>query len=256
MKSGFQPIPDRYDTIEEVQSDLRKAGLESSNLMLGIDFTESNTWTGKDSFGGRCLHHIDPTGATQNPYQSVISAIGRTLEAFDDDNIIPAFGFGDATTLAQRCFPFSKGRGCQGFDEVLKRYNEITPQIKLYGPTSFAPVIQEAIKAVKEDPGYHILVIIADGQVNEPKATRNAIVEASKYPISIIMVGVGDGPWEMMEEFDDQLPARRFDNFQFVEYNEVLKRNMRNPEAGFAMQALMEIPEQYQTIRKLGLLNY
>ncbi|POM58324.1 Hypothetical protein PHPALM_37044 [Phytophthora palmivora] len=191
-----------------------------------------------------------------NPYQSVISAIGRTLEAFDDDNIIPTFGFGDSTTLGQRCFPFVNGRGCQGFDEVLKRYNEITPQIRLYGPTSFAPVINEAIKAVREDPGYHILVIIADGQVNEPTATRNAIVEASKYPISIVMVGVGDGPWEMMEEFDDQLPARRFDNFQFVEYNKVLKRNMKNPEAGFAMQALMEIPDQYQTIRKLGLLRY
>lgn len=230
-------------------------------------------WTGKSSFGGRCLHYIDPTGAIQNPYQSVISAIGRTLEAFDDDNIIPAFGFGDSTTLAQRCFPFVKGRGCQGFDEVLKRYNLITPQIKLYGPTSFAPVIYEAIKAVKEDPGYHILVIIADGQVNEPTATRNAIVEASKYPIckfgegraevsklhartgltlhcfafcvAIVMVGVGDGPWEMMEEFDDQLPARRFDNFQFVEYNQVLKSNMKNPEAGFAMQALMEIPGKH-----------
>ncbi|GMF56029.1 unnamed protein product [Phytophthora fragariaefolia] len=114
---------------------------------------------------------------------SVIKSIGRTLEAFDDDNIIPAFGFGDSTTLAQRCFPFSKSRGCEGFDEVLKKYNEITPQLKLYGPTSFAPVIQEAIRAVKEDPGYHILVIIADGQVNEPTATRNAIVEASMYPI-------------------------------------------------------------------------
>ncbi|EEY58206.1 copine-like protein, putative [Phytophthora infestans T30-4] len=241
----FQPIPDRYETIEEVQSDLRKAGLESSNLILGIDFTESNTLTGKNSFSGRCLHYIDPTGAIQNPFQSVISAIGRTLEAFDDDNIIPAFGFGDSTTLGQRCFPFTQGRGCQGFDEVLKRYNEITPKIKLYGPTSFAPVIYEAIKAVKQDPGYYILVIIADGQVNEPEATRNAIVEASKFPISIVMIGVGDGPWEMMEEFDDQLPARRFDNFQFVEYNKVLKRNMKNPEAGFAMQALMEIPGKY-----------
>ena len=48
-----------------------------------------------------------------------------------------------------------------------------------------------------------------------------------------------------MEAFDDELPSRKFDNFQFVEYNKMLKRNPRNPDVGFAMMALMEVPGRF-----------
>lgn len=51
-----------------------------------------NWKSGARSFNRRSLHHI---GNGQNPYEQAISIIGRTLSAFDEDNQIPCFGFGD-----------------------------------------------------------------------------------------------------------------------------------------------------------------
>jgi len=47
---------------------------------------------GRISFNKRSLHAI---GTTPNPYEKAISIIGKTLAPFDDDNLIPCFGFGD-----------------------------------------------------------------------------------------------------------------------------------------------------------------
>jgi uncharacterized paraquat-inducible protein A len=136
--------------------------------------------------------------------------------------------FGDVSTTDKGVFPFFPDRPCHGVEEVLARYTEITPNITLSGPTSFAPLIQgissvveedvqqrvclflcclfgclvvwlfvclfvcllvcfadelEAIRIVSQTKSYHILLIIADGQVSNVKVTANAIVEASNYPM-------------------------------------------------------------------------
>ena len=69
--SNFRPIPERFNTVIDVTDAMRQAGLESSKLLVAVDFT-SNSGT-----GGPCLHDIS-TGES-NPYQQVISVIGRTF---------------------------------------------------------------------------------------------------------------------------------------------------------------------------------
>ncbi|XP_052241845.1 uncharacterized protein LOC127851912 isoform X2 [Dreissena polymorpha] len=205
-----------------------------------------------NTFHGLSLH--DTTSKKSNPYQEVICILGETLESLDDDGIIPAYGFGDRRVRDKVIFPFKKDGDCDGFMEVLELYNDITPTIQLGGPTNFAPLIDEAVRIVKEKKQYHILVIVADGQVTNEEDTVRSIVEASEYPLSIVCIGVGDGPWDIMNDFDDKLPERRFDNFQFVDFH-ATKSEARNPQAAVALAALMEIPDQVKYIRDNKLIE-
>ncbi|KAG6971294.1 hypothetical protein JG688_00004479 [Phytophthora aleatoria] len=241
-----QMIPDQFTSLPQVTQALRSSGLESCNLIIGIDCTKSNEWSGKRTFGGRSLHDIDDPSA-HNPYEDVIETIGRTLRDFDEDNIIPVYGFGDELTCDRAVFTFA-GQGQAGFplENIRSHYREVVRNVVMAGPTSFAPIINEAINIVNRTGDYHILVIIADGQVTRSvdipphavskneKETIDAITYASNFPLSIVMVGVGDGPWESMIYFDNYLVHRKFDNFQF---------------------ALMEIPDQYRTIKAMNYLD-
>jgi len=99
------------------------------------------------------------------------------------------------------------------------------------------------------------LIIVADGQVVNDADTSHAIVEASQHPLSIVMIGVGDGPWSMMKFFDESIPKRKFDNFRFVDFHGIINnQNITNHETAFAMAALAEVPAQYEAAKKLGYL--
>ncbi|KAF3328193.1 E3 ubiquitin-protein ligase RGLG2-like isoform X3 [Carex littledalei] len=197
----YSRIPDNYTSREQVIEDLQKANLESSNLIIGIDFTKSNEWT--------------------------------------------------ASTKDKDVFSFYQDdRACNGI-----------------GPTSFAPIIDKAVDIViRSGYLYHVLLIIADGQVTasesenlsyQEECTKAAIQKASNFPLSIVLVGVGDGPWDHANNYDNFLRSRHFDNFQFVNFTEIMSMNMPDSEkeAQFALQALMEIPLQYAAIQGLGILG-
>jgi E3 ubiquitin-protein ligase RGLG len=150
---SWNPIPDNYHSLEDVEKGLRRAGLESSNLIFGIDLTKSNEWQGKRTFNGLNLHTLSPYN--QNPYEKCLDVISRTLAPFDDDDIIPCFGFGCSRTNDKSVLDIGE---CHGLLQMLARYRALIPHVKLAGPTSFGPIIRRAVDIVVNDGNsYHIL---------------------------------------------------------------------------------------------------
>jgi hypothetical protein len=74
---------------------------------------------------------------------------------------------------------------------------------------------------------YHIMLIVTDGDIHDVRASVDTLVELSNYPVSLIVVGVGDGNFKTLEYLDSDkrllkdsknVEAKR-DILQFVPFN-------------------------------------
>lgn len=151
---------------------------------------------------------------------------------------------------------------CSSVDEILRHYRHQLSQVELYGPTNFAPVINNTISIAKEyqdGKHYFILLIITDGAISDMHLTKSAIIDASTLPISIIIVGVGDADFEAMNELDsDDVRLSVDDRFaerdivQFVPLNSFLSQSGGGIkcQADLAAEVLSEIPEQLEKFMK------
>ncbi|XP_023582547.1 copine-2 [Trichechus manatus latirostris] len=95
---------------------------------------------------------------------------------------------------------------------------------------------------------YFILLIITDGVISDMEETRHAVVQASKLPMSIIIVGVGNADFTAMEFLDGDSRMLRShtgeeaarDIVQFVPF-----REFRNAaKETLAKAVLAELPQQ------------
>uniref|UniRef100_A0A8C1U5W9 Copine III n=1 Tax=Cyprinus carpio TaxID=7962 RepID=A0A8C1U5W9_CYPCA len=178
------------------------------NFTVGIDFTGSNG----DPRSPDSLHYISPQGV--NEYLSAIWSVGLVVQDYDSDKMFPAFGFGAQIPPSWQVsheFPLNFNPAnpfCAGVEGVVEAYRMCLPQVKLYGPTNFAPIINHmarfAQQALQQNTAsqYYVLLIITDGVITDMDQTRGAIVAASRLPMSIIIVGVGKADFTDMEILD------------------------------------------------------
>lgn len=87
---------------------------------------------------------------------------------------------------------------------------------------------------------YTILLILTVGNDENIQATKQALIEASSAPLSVVIVGIGDGNFSAMEMLDDHDPQTEGgrDITKFVEFNEYDSYN------DLTSAVLDEIPDQ------------
>jgi hypothetical protein len=179
--------------------------------------------------------------------------VGEILCPYDATQQFQVLGFGARVGgQIEHCFPvtFRPDAPCvQGLDGILAAYRHALTQVVFSGPTLFSHVIRHANQIARGgERAYLILLIITDGVINDMQDTVDAIVEAGRLPLSIIIVGVGNEDFTAMEVLDgddEPLVARNGEKLcrdlvQFVPFNRFAAQHY----SALAAEVLDEVPRQ------------
>ncbi|XP_029429258.1 copine-5 isoform X1 [Rhinatrema bivittatum] len=232
------------------------------NFTVAIDFTASNGNPSQST----SLHYMNPY--QMNAYAMALKAVGEIIQDYDSDKMFPALGFGAKIPPDGRVsheFPLNGNVDdpyCNGIEGILEAYHKSLKTVQLYGPTNFAPVVNHVARyaaAVQDGSQYFVLLIITDGVISDMAQTKEAIVNAAKLPMSIIIVGVGQAEFDAMVELDgDEIRissrgklAER-DIVQFVPFRDYIDRTGNHvlSMARLAKDVLAEIPDQFISYMK------
>uniref|UniRef100_A0A9J8DKG5 Copine Vb n=1 Tax=Cyprinus carpio carpio TaxID=630221 RepID=A0A9J8DKG5_CYPCA len=212
------------------------------------------------------LHYMNPY--QMNAYALALKAVGEIIQDYDSDKMFPALGFGAKLPPDGRVsheFPLNgniENPYCNGIEGILEAYHQSLKTVQLYGPTNFAPVVNHVARyaaAVQDGSQYFVLLIITDGVISDMSQTKEAIVNAAKLPMSIIIVGVGQAEFDAMVELDGddiRISSRgklaERDIVQFVPFRDYMDRTGNHvlSMARLAKDVLAEIPDQFISYMK------
>ncbi|PAV88527.1 hypothetical protein WR25_07907, partial [Diploscapter pachys] len=220
------------------------------DFTVAVDFTASNGGVTKPT----SLHYINP--AQPNQYEIGLRAAIDICQHYNNSKIFDVFGFGAKVPPQNFVSPIfsltlNDNPSVVGVSGVMQAYRNSLNRVQLFGPTNFSPIINEvakkAAKIISNGSRYQILLILTDGIISDMAKTKQAIISASSLPLSIIIIGVGNDPFESMVELDSDADdhllthegrtAQR-DIVQFVPLRNFLSMNGQNVDSERAMALL------------------
>ena len=242
LKSSIMDIPSMLQYL---------AGDCELDLIFAVDCSIANgNWREEDSL------HFHST-SWLNDYQAVIHRIGTIFDAYEGRREFSMWGYGGVVKgVAQPSF--SMGDRLHGAEDLVKAYDETfssgNKALALGAKAEMKHVIQaamyRAIRSSQRKQCDTTLVILSTGQIADLQASIDAVcASAEDAPLSIVIVGVGDGDFSQIQELtggeagrlrhSNGVPIAR-DIVNYVHMNE-FSGNARE----CVSEALREVPEQF-----------
>ncbi len=162
------------------------------DLSIAIDFTCSNGLP-QNIYS---LHYIKD--GFMNNYEKSIREHYKIISLYNKNDKYNVYGFGaDINGEFKKIFNLNgtDNPSITGIENIISEYKKTVNSVEFSGATYFAPIIREVKRKIEEkmdiNSNYHILLIISDGEIFDIRETIDSIIEASKLPISFIIIGIG-----------------------------------------------------------------
>ena len=242
------------------------------NLSIAFDFTESNG----DPSDKSSLHYISPY--TDNPYMFASRSVIEGISSFSTDQPIYCYGYG--AKIPQQETPsdifsinLNNCPDCLGVDGALNAYKNCVKEVTFSPSCNLAPIINHVAKQCQtlmvDGKQYFVLLILTNGDVNDLDATKSALSAVSDWPLSIVIVGIGNRDFSPFDELrGDYRPPTKVDkrkskpctvipsrsNFHFLDLKTRLPRDsLQNHslikrsslQKTIAMEILSQVPAQF-----------
>ncbi|CAB3405766.1 unnamed protein product [Caenorhabditis bovis] len=242
------------------------AGGTQLEFSIAIDFTASNGPI-RDP---RSLHYLFKD--RPNQYEIAIKACLAICQYYNYSKTFDVYGFGarlpherTVSSLFNLNY-LEKSPSVTGIRGVARAYRNALSNVELFGPSNFTPVIKcvadKASDMMADSSRYQILLIITDGEITDMNNTIDTIINASSLPLSIIIIGVGNDEFNLMEmlDSDDHLlrngaTVAQRDIVQFVRMRSFLNEGGTYLDPDIVMQnlareVLYEVPAQLTSYMK------
>lgn len=227
--------------------------------IFALDFSEKSGKYDTPS----SLHYSTANGTSY--YDSMLKSCLSVLNPYADDSFYHVYGQGfsfinepkNKGIFNENMFPINLKTNNPSIElsDIQKTYNSFLKQIEPAKNLNLSFTLKNINSKIKEDiegyedelNEYNLLIDIVGGDLDDKDDFVNEIIQSSNLPLSIIIIGLGKGPFTQLEQIEKNFmnlkngegnkPSRKC--FKFVSYFNS-EKNFQNT----TKNAVIDLPEE------------